>query len=130
MVKILDEVRLVLEKCEMNNHLESNLGNLENALIRLNATWRPHIRLELEGFISKADALIPVEEQLRLVRLFSQHGMKNSEPHYLTVPFLLYNLPPEDRRGFSQGMPVEIIQNLVPGIWKEKWESMMPFFLV
>ena len=130
MVKILNEVKLAQEKCEMNDCLETNLENLENALIRLNATWRPHIRLELEGFISKADALIPVEEQLRLVGLFSQHGIKNSEPLQLTVPFLLYNLPPEDRRGFSQGMPAELIQNLVPIVWKEKWESMTPFFIV
>jgi hypothetical protein len=129
MVKILDALKLLLEKCEKGDRPEVDLGNLENALIKLNATWVPHIRMETEGFISKADALVPVEEQLRLVGLFSQHGMKNTAPHHWAVPFLLFNLPPEDRQVFSQGMPAEIIQNLVPVVWKERWESMAPFFL-
>jgi hypothetical protein len=45
------------------------------------------------------------------------------------VPFLLYNLPPEDREVFSQGLPVEIIQHFVPVVWKEQWASMTPFLL-
>jgi hypothetical protein len=130
MVKILETLKLVLENCEKGDRLEVHLGILENALTRLNATWVPHIRMETEGFISKADALVPVEEQLRLVQLFSQHGMKNAKPHHWAVPFLLFNLPPEDRRVFSQGIPAELIQNLVPVVWKERWESMAPFFLL
>jgi hypothetical protein len=42
---------------------------------------------------------------------------------------MLYNLPVEDRKVFSQGIPAEVLQNLVPVVWKEKWESMTPFLL-
>jgi len=42
---------------------------------------------------------------------------------------MLYNLSAEDRQGFSQGIPAEIIQNLVPVVWKEKWASMAPYLL-
>ena len=34
-VKIWDEIRLALKKCEKNDQLETNLGNLEKALTRL-----------------------------------------------------------------------------------------------
>jgi hypothetical protein len=45
------------------------------------------------------------------------------------VPFLLYNLPPEERAIFSQGMPPVVTQELVPVVWKEKWSPMKPFLL-
>jgi hypothetical protein len=43
---------------------------------------------------------------------------------------LLYNLHEQDRQVFSQGMPAEVLQNLVPIVWKDKWASMAPFLLV
>jgi hemerythrin-like domain-containing protein len=128
-VEILDEIMMAVEKCEKNDHLETNLMDLKNGLTKLKGSWYPHIQMETDEFITKADALIPVEEQLRLVTLFAEHGQKNAVPPYLTVPFMLYNLPLEDRMVFSQGMPVEVIQNLVPVVWIEKWESMKPYLL-
>lgn len=129
MVEILGEIKLAAEKCENNEELEMNLGSLEAALIKLDDSWQPHIQMEMDEFISKADALIPVEEQLRLVRLFSEHGQKHATPPYLTVPFMLYNLASEDRKIFSQGMPSEVLQHLVPVVWKAQWESMKPYLL-
>jgi hypothetical protein len=58
-----------------------------------------------------------------------EHGVKHAVPPYLTVPFLLYNLSPEDRLVFSEGIPAEVLQNLVPIVWKAKWESMIPYLL-
>ena len=129
MVKILEEIKLAVENAEKSDQVEIELSNLENALTRLNDLWHPHIQIETDEIINKADALIPVEEQLRLVRLFGEHGQKNAVPPYLTVPFMLYNLDVDDRKVFSMGMPAEVLQNLVPVVWKEKWESMTPFFL-
>jgi hemerythrin-like domain-containing protein len=129
MVEILTEINQALEKCKKNDERELNFGKLENALSRLDESWQPHIQMETAEFIAKADALIPVEEQLRLVRLFSEHGQKHALPPYLTVPFLLYNLHPEDRMVFSQGMPAEVLQDLVPVVWKAQWESMKPYLL-
>jgi hemerythrin-like domain-containing protein len=129
MVGMLDEIKLAQEKCEQNDQLETNLDDLKNGLTRLYGSWLPHIQMETDEFISKADALIPVEEQLRLIKLFSEHGQKNAVPPELTVPFLLYNLSPEDRSAFSKDMPAEILQHLVPIVWKTHWEPMTPYLL-
>jgi len=129
MVLILDEINLAVNICSNKDQLETELRNIENDLARLNEDWPFHIQPETDEFINKADALVPAEEQLRLVRLFAEHDLKNAIPLYLTIPFMLYNLPQDDRMVFSQGMPAEVIQNLVPVVWKEKWESMKPFLL-
>jgi hemerythrin-like domain-containing protein len=130
MVALLDKIKESLEKCEKMGSLDAEWEHLESALARMNKMWHPHIKIETETFITKADALLPVEEQLRLVRQFSEHGQKNAIPAYLTVPFLLYNLPENDRKLFMQGMPSEVLDNLVPIVWKEQWVSMTPYFLI
>ena len=125
----LDEINLAVEKCEKKDGFETELRNIENVLARLNEGWPYHIQPETDEFINKADALVPVEEQLRLVRQFSEYVLENANPHYLTVPFMLYNLSVEDRQVFSQWIPSEGILNLVPVAWKEKWASMAPYLL-
>ena len=125
----LDEINLAVEKCEKKDEFETELRNIENVLARLNEGWPYHIQPETDEFINKADALVPVEEQLRLVRLFAEHDQKLAVPPYLTVPFMLYNLPVEDRQVFSQWIPAEGVLNLVSTSWKEKWGSMSPFLL-
>jgi hemerythrin-like domain-containing protein len=129
MVLVLDEINLAVDKCMNKDQLETELTNIEKALAQLNEDWPFHIQPETDEFINLADALISVEEQLRLVRLFAEYDLKNAVPHYLTVPFMLYNLPKEDRVVFLQGMPAEVVQYLAPVVWKEKWESMQPYLL-
>jgi len=126
----LDEINLAVEKCEKKAECETELRNIENVLARLNEGWPYHIQPETDDFINKADALVPVEEQLRLVRQFSEYVLENANPLYLTVPFMLYNLSVEDRQVFSQWIPAEGILNLVPVAWKEKWSSMGPYLLI
>jgi len=126
----LDEINLAVEKCEKKDEFETELRNIENVLARLNEGWPYHIQPETDEFINKADALVPVEEQLRLVRQFSEYVLENANPPYLTVPFMLHNLPVEDRQVFSQWIPAEGILNLVPVAWKEKWSSMGPYLLI
>lgn len=129
MIVKLDSAKAALERIENNDQPEAALKELENTLVWLGNAWRPHIHSEMIAFIDKADELVSDEEQLRLVKLFAEHSQKNAEPAYLTVPFVLFNLPAEERQVFSQGMPEELLKNLVPVVWKEKWESMMPYFL-
>jgi hemerythrin-like domain-containing protein len=129
MVILLTEIDLALDKWERAEQLDGNLIRLENALTRLYDAWLPHIHLETVEFIVKADALIPVEEQLRLITLFSKHSQKYAVPPELTVPFLLYNLPPEDRSAFSKDIPAEVVQHLVPVVWRTHWEPMTPYLL-
>jgi hemerythrin-like domain-containing protein len=129
MERILGEIKLAVDNCEKNDQLEANLKNLEKSLTRLNEEWQPHIQVETDEFISKADALLPVEEQRKFIQQFAEFGQKLAIPPALTVPFMLYNLPAEDRNIFSEWMPAEVLQNLVPVVWKEEWASMTPFLL-
>jgi hemerythrin-like domain-containing protein len=129
MSEMLDEINLAADKCKKNEDLEAELKKLENALSRLYEGWPYHIQPETDEFINKADALVPVKEQRRLVRQFAEYSRNLAVPPYLTVPFMLYNLPEAHREVFSKGMPAEVIKNLVPVVWKEKWASMKPFFL-
>jgi hemerythrin-like domain-containing protein len=129
MVVKLEAARAAVEEIENNDQPEVALKDLENALVWLNNAWRPHIHSETLEFINKADGLVSVEEQLRLVKLFAEYSQKIAVPAYLTVPFVLYNLPAEERLAFSQGMPEELLQNLVSVVWKEQWNSMKPYLL-
>jgi hemerythrin-like domain-containing protein len=130
MVEMLNEINQAVEKCDRNEQLGTNLARLEDSLTRLDESWQPHIQMEDEELITKADMLVPDEqEQLTLVRQAGEHSSKIALPAPLTVPFLLYNLPPDDRKVFSQTMPPEVVQTLVPVVWKEQWESMKPFLL-
>jgi hypothetical protein len=129
MAEDLDEINLAVEKCEKKDEFETELRIIENVLARLNEGWPYHIQPETDDFINKADALVPVEEQLRLVRQFSEYVLEKATPLYLTVPFMLNNLSLEDRQVFSQWIPAEGILNLVPVAWKEKWSSMGPYLM-
>ena len=50
-------------------------------------------------------------------------------PPYLTVPFILSNLPVAIRDAMAEGMPAEVVEQLVPIVWREKWKAMKPFLL-
>ena len=128
MGQIIDDIEQLLERSEKTGELGARL-RLENALDRVNKTWQLHMQLEMDEFVSKADALIPIEEQLRLVRQFTEGTVKLSVPHPLTLPFLLFNLPAADRQAFSKYLPAEIILHFIPVTWKRQWASMQPFLL-
>ena len=129
-VPILGEIRVAADKCGKEDQVGAALMDLGDALQRIDAIWHPHIRMEEEAFVDKADALLPSEEQLRLVKLWTEHGVAHIGSPFLTVPFMLYNLTPEVREAFAAGMPKEVTQNLIPVVWKDKWESMTPFLLI
>ena len=129
MMRVLDEINAAVEKYAKNGNPGNELESLGAPLIQLNDLWHPHIQFETNAFISKADGLIAVEEQLKLVGQMAEHDLKIAVPHPLTVPFMLYNLPEEDRAVFSQWIPGEVVQKFVPLTWKEQWESMTPYLL-
>ena len=80
MAEDLDEINLAVEKCEKKDEFETELRIIENVLARLNEGWPYHIQPETDDFINKADALVPVEEQLRLVRQFSEYVLEKALP--------------------------------------------------
>jgi hemerythrin-like domain-containing protein len=127
MEPILEEIRVALD----GKIATATLEELNSALMRIAELWRPHIWKEEQSFDPEiVGALLDVNEQVRLVQQFAQHSQQHGGPDYLVVPFMLYNLSPDDRAAFSQAMPPIVTQQLVPIVWKEKWEPMVPFLLV
>ena len=126
----LDEIRTTIEEVAADPSAAPPLTKLNQALKRMADLWHPHIAIEQDHFsVEKVAALIGPEEHIRLGRQFAEHGQKHAGPDYLVVPFLLYNLPPEERAMFAKSMPPIVTQHLVPVVWKEQWAPMLPFLL-
>jgi len=130
LVHVLDEVKAAIEEVSADRQAAASLNRLNQALRRLADLWHPHIGIEQDHFtVAKLEALINREEHIRLGKLFAEHGQKHMGPGYLVVPFLLYNLTPEERVIFARNMPFLLTHLLVPVVWKARWASMRPFLL-
>ena len=130
MAAILKEIEVLTDKIAERSEDAAGLTNLKT-LKKIRDKWHPHIDIEETYFeIQKVGEMLPVEEHLRLMKLFAEHSQKHSGPAYLTIPFVLYNLPRETREIMTKAMPSEVVEQLVPIVWKEKWESMTPFLLL
>ena len=128
MQAILNEVAPALDRLAGEPGDGQSLAFVHQALIRLSGIWYPHIQREEVHLTAQViAAAISVEEQINLAQQFAQHAQQNSGPAYLAVPFVLYNLSPEDRAGMLRVMPPEVTQHLVPVVWKDQWAPMRPF---
>jgi len=125
----LDELKPFMEKLDAGDLSRATLESLQAVLLKISDRWYQHIDLEVTEFIDLVDALATREEQLDLIKRFAEHGVKLSVPHPLTVAFILYNLPKAERAAFTINFPPEILNHMVPYVWKEQWEPMIPFFL-
>lgn len=127
---MLDEIKVAIEKAATNIQARESLDDLIRATSKIHEIWHPHTKTE-ESYFSpvRVNALVGMEEQMRLNQLVAEHSQKHSGPDYLVAPFTLYNLSPHDRAIMSQGMPPIVTQQLVSIDWKEKWEPMLPFLL-
>jgi hypothetical protein len=130
--ELLSEIHeFICENANEDRVSSSRMGELLGVMLKLREKWHPHIRLEEEHFDKhKVGAMFPVEEQARLISRYSEHSQTHSGPPFLTVPFMLFNLPPEPRKFLMAAMPADLTEHLVPVVWKEKWESMKPFLLL
>jgi len=129
MAGLVDGIKTALGKCEDDPRLADNWRELEAALLALDESWQPHIKMEMDQFVVQADALVAEEEGLCLSLDLATHSLEAARPRELTVPFMLYNLPPEDRSTFAQALPVALVEQLVQVIWKPRWEAMKPYLL-
>jgi len=127
---LLVEITQAIEGAATDVEASGSLQRLHSTLTRLEAIWHPHIGIE-EGILSPArtKALLGAEEHLKVMQMVAEHSLQHSGAEYLAVPFILYNLGPDDRAGFSQAMPPVVVQQLVPVVWKEQWAPMQPFLL-
>lgn len=121
---------VVLQKVESDEQLPMALNDLHSTIISIQRIWHPHIQKEEDNFsVRKLAELIDPEEHKRLNHLFTEHSRELTSPDYLIVPFMLYNISGDDRAIISEEMPPVVTQDLVPGVWKDKWEPMRSFLL-
>jgi hemerythrin-like domain-containing protein len=124
------QIRDLLGSQENQNLDVYSLSELVQVVAKIDQVWHPHIGIEESIFVpDKINPLASLEEQFSLNGQLAQHSMKHASPDYLVIPFILYNLPPVDRQEMSRLMPPVITQQLVPLVWKEKWQIMQPFLL-
>lgn len=108
----------------------SSLIVVAEGLKKISAAWSPHIQLE-EKYFSEAAIRVGMtpDEQSQVSISMAQHSQEHAIPPYLALPFVLFNLPPEDRAVMAGLLPSVVTEELVPKAWKEHWEPMKPFFL-
>jgi hemerythrin-like domain-containing protein len=130
LLRVLDEIKAAIEEVSADRQAAASLNKLNQALRRVADLWHRHIGIEQDHFtVARLAALINREEHIRLGRLFVEHSQKHTGPGYLVVPFLLYNLAPEERAILARNMPFLLKRLLVPVVWRARWASMRPFLL-
>jgi hemerythrin-like domain-containing protein len=107
----------------------SILPALEDALSKIIALWHPHIAKEVMEMLAAALQVLSIEEEQELNMLIAKYTQEHGDPPELAVPFMLYNLSAQDRALMARDFPPEVVNQLVPGPWKEKWGRMQPFLL-
>ena len=107
-----------------------NFNRLREVLGELDDLWGDHIRIEEEHFKPlEVNSSVSLTEQAALVAKLGEHGVRNSGPGPLAVPFMIYNLEPEDRRIFLSHFPWIVRKILIPFVWRKEWKPMIPFLL-
>jgi hypothetical protein len=106
------------------------LAKAVEGLQRILKVWMPHIQIEQSAFSATAiTGAMTQEEQSKLSLLFGQHAQEHVGPPFFALPFVLFNLSPDDRAKMTAVMPKMMVEELIPGVWKEKWAPMKPFLL-
>jgi len=108
-----------------------SLKNIKLSLDKIDGLWHAHIKIEESQLYTKIASLkLSPEEANMKMQEFSQFFQEHTAgPPYLNMPFVLYNLSPEDRAIFSRDFPETVLKQLVPIDWKDKWAPMKPYLL-
>ena len=127
---MLDSLQQGIDGCPAPGNEQSCLDTIGKNLLNLQYLWRPHIFIEEGGFtVDKLQKLLSVEEHLALLKSVGEFNQENALPAELIIPFTIYNLAPEERVIMTGAMPPEVVEHLVPVVWKAKWAAMKPFLL-
>lgn len=126
----LQEINTELDNLWSGNDELKSLKHLKSGLVKIDQIWYPHIQVEDTKLYQQIGSLkIDLEEMIRLQKELIEFFQEHTGPEYLVVPFVLYNLTPEDRAITTQGLPEIVTKQLVPIEWKDKWAPMQPFLL-
>ena len=130
LIPILEAANTAVDACSQASSAEDGLSLLSTALTQIDVIWHPHIQIEEKHFdIQTLGQMLPPEEHQRLNQLMGKHSQEHTGQPFLTVPFMLYNLPVDTRSILADDMPAEVTSHLVPVVWREQWITMKPFLL-
>ena len=130
MEEILGELVSILERLKGGAGEELVLDGAGTALSRLSEIWPGHIDAEETGISTgKLVSMVGPEALGSWLAEMGQHRPQGAPPDPVGIPFFLYNLSEGDRAIMAQQMPPAVVQELVPGPWKEYWAPMRPFLL-
>jgi hemerythrin-like domain-containing protein len=106
------------------------IETISGSLKRIREIWHPHIGIEEKHLSPVAlEQMIPDSEQAILAAKYSRHAISHSQPAYLVLPFLLYNLDPVSRKKMTDPMPKMLVKFIMPVLWRRKWIKMKPYFI-
>ena len=127
---ILKEFAPILDELRGEPGEELALEAACGALASLSEIWPGHIDVE-ETRISagRLEAMIGAGALAAWLAAMGQHRPEGAPPDPVGLPFILYNLPAEERAIMAAQMPPAVSQELVPGPWKVHWAPMKPFLL-
>jgi hypothetical protein len=131
MEAMLDELRARLEAAADHSAAAEALSGVTRVLAGLSELWHPHVGIEERDIydVEIIAGVMDVDENVRVGQMLGEKAQQYVVPPYLGVPWLLYNLPPDERAKFARTMPATVINQLVPGDWKAHWAPMRPFLL-
>ncbi len=108
----------------------ADLAALVDGLQKITSIWRPHIQAEEWYFSEQGLAeVLNLQEQEQAGAALLQFGQEHATPSQLAMPFLLFNLAPDERAVMAAELPEGVVQELIPKTWKEQWSPMQPFLL-
>lgn len=126
----LAEINTGIDNLTSRNHELDSLKLLKSGLDKVDELWDNHILIENTELYGKTRSLnIDPEEMIKIQKEDKEFFQHHSGPPYLVVPFVLYNLSPEDRKILTEGFQDTVSEQLVTGDWKDKWISMQPYLL-
>jgi hemerythrin-like domain-containing protein len=129
-VGVLEKLHKAAEAVAATAGSAESVRSLNGVLATLWGFWHPHIAIEETYWSPEAiAALMSEEENLQLGQKIGESSQKHLHAPPVEIPFVLYNLAPEDRAIMAKAMPPVVVKQLVPLVWRAQWAPMKPFLL-
>ena len=126
----LNEINTGIDQLKSENDDLVSLKLLKSGFDKIDKIWHPHIQIENTQLYERIGSLnIDLDEMIKLQKKDKEFFQEHTGPAYLVMPFVLYNLSPEDRAILTQGSPEVLKKQILSADWKDKWTPMQPFLL-
>jgi hypothetical protein len=115
---------------QLSDDAHKGLVSIQDTLRKISEIWEPHIQLE-ERYFSEAtlNGVMSLEDQRRIGDAAAKYSQEHSGPPFWVVPFILYNLEPDERAVMAVSFPASIMEELIPKVWVDQWAPMRPLLL-